>query len=121
MRRVFAVCGLIGMSVLPAGSGQPLTLALSPVHSFAPATVRIRARIEPNADNRLLTIVADGPNFYRSSEMQLDGEEAPKTVELWFREVPAGDYEVSAIVTTTSGRPRVTARSSMTVLGILGQ
>ena len=121
MRRVFAICGLIGMSVLPAGSGQPLTLALSPVHAFAPATVRIRARIEPNVENRLLTIVADGPNFYRSSEMQLDGEEAPKTVELWFREVPAGDYEVSAILTTTSDRRRVTARSSMTVLSMLGQ
>ena len=121
MRRVFAICGLIGMSVLPAGSGQPLTLAVSPAHSFAPATVRIRARVEPNAENRLLTIVADGPNFYRSSDVQLDGEEAPKTVELWFRDVPGGDYEVSAILTTTSGRPRVTARSSMTVLSILGQ
>ena len=121
MRTVLAVCGLIGLSVLPAGSGQRVTLTLSPAHAFAPATVRIRARIEPNADNRVLTIVADGPNFYRSSDVPLDGEEAPRTVELWFKDVPAGDYEVSANLTTTSDRQRVTARSSMTVLSILGQ
>ena len=121
MRMVFAVCGLIGMSVLPAGSGQPLTLALSPAHAFAPATVRIRARVEPNADNRVLTIVADGPNFYRRSDVPLEGEEAPRTFELWFRDVPPGDYEVSAILTTTSDRPRVAGRSSMTVLSTFGQ
>jgi hypothetical protein len=83
--------------------------------------VRIRARVEPNADNRVLTIVADGPDFYRRSDVPLDGEEAPRTVELSFRDVPAGDYEVSAILTTTSTRPRVTARSSMTVLSMFGQ
>jgi hypothetical protein len=98
MRRVVAICGLIGLSVMPAGSAQPLTFALSPVHSFAPATVRIRARVEPNADNRVLTIVADGPDFYRRSDLPLDGEEAPRTIIR-----------------------RVTARSSMTVLSILGQ
>ena len=121
MRRVFAICGLIGISVLPAGSGQPLTLAVSPAHAFAPATVRIRARVEPNADNRMLTIVADGPDFYRRSDVQLDGEDAPRTFELWFRDVPGGDYEVSAILTTTSDRARVTARSSMAVLSTFGQ
>jgi hypothetical protein len=109
------------MSVLPAGSGQPLTLALSSAHAFAPATVRIRARVEPNADNRVLTIVADGPDFYRRSDVPLDGEEAPRTFELWFKDLPAGDYEVSAILTTTSDSRRVTARSSMSVLSTLGQ
>jgi len=117
MRRVFAVCGLIGMSVLPAGSAQPLTLAPLPAHAFAPAAVRIRARVEPNADNRVLTIVADGPDFYRRSDVPLDGEEAPRTFELWFKDLPAGDYEVSAILTTTSDRPRVAARSSFSIIG----
>jgi hypothetical protein len=121
MRRVFAICGLIGLSVLPAGSAQPLTLATAPAHSFAPATVRIRVRVEPNADNRVLTIVADGPDFYRRSDVPLEGDEAPRTFELWFKDVPAGNYEVSAILTTIADRPRVAARSSVNVLSMFGQ
>jgi len=78
-----------------AASGrEPLTIAVSPAVALAPDTVRIRARIEPSPDNRRLTIVADGAAFYRSSEMQLEGEQAPKTIEVWLREVPGGDYEV---------------------------
>jgi hypothetical protein len=120
MRRMFTICGFIGLSVLPAGSAQPLTLAVSPAHSFAPATMRIRARLEPNADNRVLTIVADGPDFYRRSDVPLEGEDSPRTFELWFKDVPAGNYEVSAILTTNSDRPRVAARSSVNVLSMFG-
>jgi hypothetical protein len=116
MRRVLGICGLIGLSVLPSDSGQSVTLAVSPAHAFAPATVRIRARIEPDADNRLLTIVADGSNFYRSSDVQLDGDRAPKTIELWFRDVPGGEYELYAVVSDALGRRRTSAHSSVTVL-----
>jgi hypothetical protein len=120
MRRLLAICGLIGVGVVPAGSGEPLSLAVSPAYTFAPGMVRVRARIEPNADNRCLTIVADGSSFYRSSEIQLDGEQAPKTFELFFKDVPGGEYEVSAFLTGTSGHRRVTARSTLTVMSPIG-
>ena len=116
MRRVLAVCGLMVTAVLPLGGREPLTIAVSPAVSFAPATVRIRARIEPNADNRRLTIVADGLAFYRSSEIQIDGEQAPWTFELSFRDMPGGQYEVSVILTDTVGRQRAIARQATRVM-----
>jgi hypothetical protein len=116
MRRVLAICGLIGTAVLPLDGREPLTIAVSPAFAFAPATVRVRARIEPNADNRRLTIVADGGALYRSSEIQIDGEEGPKTFELWFRDMPGGEYEVSAILTDTVGRQRAIAHQATRVM-----
>jgi hypothetical protein len=80
------------------------------------ANVRIRARIEPNPDNRRITVVADGAAFYRSSEMQLDGEQAPKVIELWFRDVPGGDYEIYAILTDSVGRQRAVAHHTTKVM-----
>jgi len=116
MRTVLAICGLIGLTVLPANAHEPLTLAVSPAVAFAPATVRIRARIEPSADNRFLTIVADGPDFYRSSDVQLDGEQSPKSIELLFKDVPGGEYEVHAFLTDISGHLRASVYQGARIL-----
>jgi hypothetical protein len=116
MRRVLAVCGLIATAALPLNGGEPLTIAVSPAVAFAPATVRVRARIEPNADNRRLTVVADGVAHYRSSEVQLEGEHSPKTIEMSFRGIPGGEYEVYAILTDSVGRRRAIARQATRVM-----
>ena len=118
MRKVFWICGLIGLTVLPAHGREPLTVDVSPGVAFAPATMRIRARIEPSPTNRLLTIVADGPDFYRSSEVQLDGEQAPKTIEMQFSDIPGGEYDVSAVLSDTMGRQRANAHRYAKVMGL---
>ena len=120
MRKVFGICGLIVMAVLPADGREPLTLAVTPAVAFAPATVRIRARIAPSVDNRLLTIVADGAEFYRSSDVQLEGDQGPQTVELFFKDVPGGEYEVCAVLTDTTGHRRAIARQAARVVSPTG-
>jgi len=60
--------------------------------------------------------VADGVEFYRSSEIQIDGEQAPKTFELFLRDVPGGEYEVYAVLTDTLGRQRAIARQATRVM-----
>jgi hypothetical protein len=118
--RTALVCAVIVLTVLPVDGGEPLKLAVTPAQSFAPGFVRIRARIEPNAENRLLTIVADGADFYRSSEIQLDGDQAPRTVEVRFADLPGGEYEVYAALTDASGRQRAAARQPAKVISMLG-
>ena len=120
VRTTLGIFALIVVTVLPVDGGEPLKLAVTPAQSFAPATVRIRARIEPSAANRMLTIVADGADFYRSSEIQLDGDSAPKTVELRFSDLPGGEYEVYAVLTDAFGRHRATVRQPARVLSMLG-
>jgi hypothetical protein len=68
----------------------------SPEISFAPAQLTIQTSIEADAANRAMEIVIDSGDFYRSSTIQLGGEQAPRTSILRFRGVPVGSYIISA-------------------------
>jgi hypothetical protein len=114
MRNQFGMCGLIVLTVLPANGAEPLTLEVTPMQSFAPTTLRVRARIEPSAANRTLTIIADGPEFYRSSEVQLDGDQlltitvspqvalAPADVFIYVRITPQADNRLLRVTAESS-------------------
>ena len=116
MKKVLGIFGLIALTVLPVHGVQTVTLKVSPAKSFAPASMLIRARIEPSAANRSLAIIADGENFYRSSEIPLEGEQAPKTFELALKNLPGGDYGVYAVLLDASGRERGRAYQPASVL-----
>jgi hypothetical protein len=94
---------------------------VTPAQSFAPATVRIRARIEPSAENRILAIVADGEDFYTSSEIPLDGDQAPKTIDVRLPNLPGGEYDVYAVLRDASGHERAVVRQPARVLSIDGR
>jgi hypothetical protein len=95
-------------------------MAVSPVQSFAPSTLRVRVRLEPHDQNRKLTVIADSADFYRSSEVQLDGEQSPKTITIEFRGVPGGSYQVSSVVLDQSGRMRASAIQDVNVISAFG-
>jgi hypothetical protein len=116
MKKVLGICGLIGMTVLPVHGVQTVTLKVTPPKSFAPGNVLIRARIEPSEANRSLAIIADGENFYRSSEIPLEGDQAPKTFELSLQNLPGGEYSVYAVVLDASGHERGRAHQSASVI-----
>ena len=61
-------------------------------------------------------IVADSGDFYRSSLIPLEGENAPRTTTIDFRGLPGGDYEVRIILLDPGGRPRATAVQSLDVI-----
>jgi hypothetical protein len=119
-RNAVGLCGMIVLTVAPVDGVEPLKLAVSPAQSFAPGNVMIRARIEPNAENRTLTIVTDGPDFYRSSDIPLNGDQAPKTVELRVADLPGGEYDVYAFLSDASGHRRAFVREPAQVLPIFG-
>jgi hypothetical protein len=70
---------IMATTALPLGAGPRLTMKASPEISFAPANLPVRAMIEADAQNRAVTVIADSENFYRSSEIQLEGDQAPRT------------------------------------------
>lgn len=63
-----------------------------------PATVRITVAIEPAADQRVLRIAADGEEYYRASDLRLDGETGKRLHVVEFKSLPAGAYMLSAEV-----------------------
>ena len=121
MRVLVWLGGVFLLSVLPVNGGEQLRMAVSPSLSFAPSTLRIRVRLEPNDQNRGLAVIADSGGFYRSSEVQLDGEQAPRTITIEFRGVPSGSYQISSVVLDESGRRRASASQDVNVIPSVGQ
>lgn len=112
------VCGLVVGAAMTGNAKESVSLHVSPAVAFAPAELVIRASIEPDAGNRVLEIVADSSEFYRSSEIQLEGDHAPKTSMVQFHGVPSGDYDVTAAVIGADGRPRAVAHAHVMVMGV---
>src|SRR6185295_1220030 len=107
---------LLLTSTLPLGAGERMTLRVSPSVSFAPANLIVRAQIEADAQNRAVEIVAESTEFYRSSEIQLDGDKAPRTNTFEFRSLPPGTYEVKATLLGPGGSARASVRQQINVI-----
>jgi hypothetical protein len=107
---------LIATATPPLGAGEPITMRVSPAVAFAPANLVVRATIESDAQNRAVIVSADSADFYRASELTLDGDQAPRTNTFEFRSLPPGTYEVRATLIGASGRPRGTVRQAVNVM-----
>ena len=93
-----------------------MTVKVSPAVAFAPANLIVRTMIEADADNRAIAIVAESADFYRSSEIQLDGDRAARTNTFEFRSLPSGTYQVKAMLIGTGAEPRATIRQQINVI-----
>jgi hypothetical protein len=107
---------LIGGSSL--GARPALDLHVSPAVSSAPATVKIRITVPPDAGNRALEIMADSDVYFRSSHVPLEGEDAPGNIFLEYRNLPAGEYQVRGVLVNAQGKPVAVAQSILTIVGM---
>ena len=114
------LCGLCVAVALPVGASDRMTIRVTPAQALAPSPLRVRVRIEPSAQNRSLTVTADSGEFFRSSEVPLDGDRAPKTIEVEFQSLPGGEYDVVGVVKDSAGQQRSVARSSARLIALDG-
>lgn len=105
-------------AALPVGAGESerLTLRVSPAVAFAPANLVVRATILADESNRTVQIIAESEEFYRSSEIQLEGDHAPRTTQFEFRSLPQGSYEVRAVLRGSRGEQRAIVRQQINVI-----
>jgi hypothetical protein len=101
-------CVLAGAGTLDGG--QPMSLQVSPAMAPEPAFVSVRVLLEANDDNRSLEIVAQSPEFFRSSRIDLNGRNAPRLAVFEYPSLPQGLYEVSAVLVGTGGRRATVSR-----------
>src|SRR5206468_10917521 len=107
---------LLSTAAMPAGAGDRMAVRVSPAVAFAPANLIVRTMIEADAKNRAIEIVAESTDFYRSSEIQLDGEHAPRTPTFEFRSLPQGAYEVKATLLASDGSALATVPAQVNVI-----
>jgi hypothetical protein len=118
---------LIGATTLLAtitavrfAAASPLTMTVAPHMAFAPADLRVRVDVPRSPQNRTLLVVAESDQFYRSSEMPLDGEDAPRTILVQFRSLPDGEYQVRGETRDQDGRILAAVRREVKVLSMAG-
>lgn len=114
--RHFALVAVAALFAAVPGhaSENRLRIEVWPTISTAPATIRIRAIVVPNADNRALEIAADSGDFFRSSYVQISGIDAAAVTETTWKDLPGGEYEVSVVLVDAQGR-NITERRSVVV------
>ena len=99
---------------------EKLSLRVTPNVSSAPSNVIVKATVAKNPANRWLHVEADSGSFYRSSDVQLDGDKAPTVTEIRLSNLPSGEYAVSAVLRTNRGE-ETTVRRTVIVLSRFGE
>src|SRR5262245_42251766 len=103
-----SLCLALPATLAADNTTERLSLRVSPVVAVAPATVTVQARIDADDDNRALEVTVESDAFRRSSQIDLDGRNAPRVSVFELRDIPTGLYEVRAVLIGPSG-PRATS------------
>ena len=100
MKRIFGVvvttAFLLGSMHLNAD--EAISITVRPAVATVNGNAQLKVLVARNDKNRSLTWEVDGPNYYRSSEMDLAGAASPRTYVFVMRALPAGEFEVRASV-----------------------
>jgi hypothetical protein len=116
MRATLILFAALSLTTTAANGGEQVRVVASPLVSFAPSNVRIQVRIVPSDENRALEVVAESDEFYRSSQIPLEGAMAPAAMQFEFRDLPGGDYHVYGVLTDSAGGQRAVAHQTLRVL-----
>jgi len=84
-------------------SERPITVRVTPLFAMEGSPVQAIVRVARSSENRTLRITVDSESYYRSSELQLDGDNGAITHYLPMHSLPAGDYAFLAVVFGTQG------------------
>jgi len=116
-------CRLIALSLLTAamvgtvGSATDIVeIRLRGRYYSEPATVQITIAVEPNSVNRSLRIEAESERIFRSSQINLLGADEKRIHTVEFKNLPAGEYMLSAQV-FSSDEMRAVATQALSVSG----
>lgn len=109
------LCGCLVGSAIPLDAGEPLSVRVSPAVAAEPAVLKVIAVVEADDRNRSLEITAESDRYLRSSQIQLEGQDAQRVWDFEFRDVPRGNYQVTAILSGTGGRRAAVTRVVMVV------
>jgi hypothetical protein len=114
LRVVFLTGCIVGSSQMIAADAQ-VTIAVRPAVTVAHGTAQLKIQIERNELNRLLTWEVDGPHYYRSSRMELEGATAPRSWSFFVKDLPEGEYAIRATLNRNDNSQTI-AVSSIKVL-----
>ena len=105
MRTVILAAAFItigAMTTPPSPAREIVEIRVRGHYFSAPATVPITVAVEPGAQNRMLIVEADSEDYFRSSGVELAGENEKRLHSVEFKSLPAGEYTIRAEVRSKS-------------------
>ena len=113
VRMALAACSVawVCSASSAAGEGEPLKIRVTPAVAQPPAFVTVRADVAAHDDNRSLEVTAEGPDYRASSLVPLEGSKGPRFTEIYFDNLPAGQYTVTAVLNGPMGQRAQVRRS----------
>jgi hypothetical protein len=112
----WTVASLAFTAVAALGAESRVAIRVSPELSFAPANLKVRTMVATSRENRSVEVIAESAQFYRSSEIELDGERAPRMQIVEFRSLPSGIYDVRAILKGPGGHRLAVAERQINII-----
>jgi hypothetical protein len=111
-----AVLGCLALVPRPTNATDRVAFSLSSTVMNIFGELHATVRVDPKEENRTLRMTLDGPLYYASTDVQLDGAAAARIHDMWWRFLPPGDYVITATVECAAGRTFV-ERKSLRVIG----
>lgn len=113
--------GLVMAAGVLAGSmhlsaDEAISITVRPAVTSFRGNAQLKVLVSRNERNRLLVWEVDGPNYYRSSSITLDGAAAARSYLFMVKDLPGGEFDVRATV-KRNDKSAATDRSTIKVIG----
>jgi hypothetical protein len=106
---LLATTAALVVSTAPLDARSRLQLRISSYFLPAGSDLSVVVRVEPDEENRELTVFVDSGDYFRSSMEPLDGADAARAHQFSFKSLPAGQYSLVARLEGTKGVREVTS------------
>ena len=118
MQRYFGLAVAAGVLVgsMQMSADEAISITVRPSVTSFRGNAMLRVLVSRNERNRVLFWEVDGPNYYRSSSITLDGAAAARSYFFMVKELPGGIFDVRATVKRNDSST-VMDRSSIKVIG----
>jgi hypothetical protein len=112
VKAIMAVSGMLWCGSLGLDGSERVVLR-APASTTTDLTISVS--VERHEDNRMLRVTAESPDFFRSSELPLNGEASPRVNVVTFHQLPSGEYDIRAVLIAANGKTAGAARTSVVV------
>jgi hypothetical protein len=118
MNRYFGVAVVAGVLAgsMQMSADEAISITVRPAVTSYRGNAQLKVLVSRDDKNRLLVWEVDGPNFYRSSSIALDGAASPRSYFFTVRDLPEGEFDVRATVKRNDSSA-ATDRGSIKVVG----
>ena len=118
MKRYFGLAVAAGVLAgsMQMSADEAISITVRPAVTSFRGNAQLRVLVSRNERNRMLVWEVDGPNYYRSSSIALDGAASPRSYFFLVKDLPGGEFDVRATVKRNDSSSAMD-RSTIKVIG----